>query len=118
MKQSILRNPQVRRAAALALGLFCVALLVHEIWGEHGYMALQRERREFNALRQKNQQLREENQELETRIKALKSDPQAIEKLARERLGLARPGEIVIALPDKNSEAQTPPASAKQPSPK
>jgi len=36
---------------------------------------------------------------MEQEIKALKTDPKAIEKEARERLHYTRPGEVVFALP-------------------
>ncbi|HET6370655.1 MAG TPA: septum formation initiator family protein [Nitrospiria bacterium] len=39
--------------------------------------------------------LTEENERLRQEIEALRSDPAAIERAARERLGMARPGEIV-----------------------
>lgn len=37
--------------------------------------------------------------ELEDRIARLRSDPYTLERAAREGLGLARPGEIVVILP-------------------
>jgi cell division protein FtsB len=45
--------------------------------------------------------LEQQNQELEKQIKALKDDPQAIEKEARERLHYAKPGEVVYTTPTK-----------------
>lgn len=106
------------RGAILALILVCVALVVHEIFGEHGYLALRRQRKEYQALQQQIQQLQEENQKLEKQIKSLKSDPQAIEKQAREELHLARPGEVIYTLPEKDPKAETPSASAKETPPK
>jgi len=43
--------------------------------------------------------LNKENAALEDQIKDLKTDPQTIRKIAREELGLAQPGEIIIKLP-------------------
>jgi cell division protein FtsB len=106
------------RGAILALILVCVALIVHEIFGDHGYLALRREKQQHELLQQQIQQLQDENQKLEKQIKALKSDPQAIEKLAREQMRLARPGEIIYTLPDKDPKAEAPPASAKENPPK
>ncbi len=98
-------SAKIYRGAMLALALFCLALIIHEIFGEHGYLALRRERKEFNSLQQQIQRLQQENQELEKQIKALKSDPKAIEKLAREQMRLARPGEIIYTLPEKDPKA-------------
>ncbi len=96
------------RNAVLALTLLCFALVVHEIFGEHGWLALRQQKREFESLEQKIQKLKQENQQLEEQIKALKSDPKAIEKQAREQLHLARPGEIIYTLPERESKPQNP----------
>lgn len=37
--------------------------------------------------------------ELERRVEALAKDPAALERLAREELWMARPGDVVIVLP-------------------
>lgn len=36
------------------------------------------------------------NRQKKAAIESLRNDPEAVERLARERLGLARPGEIVV----------------------
>jgi cell division protein FtsB len=96
------------RSAILALLLVCVALVVHEIYGEHGYLALRRERREYDSIQQEVRRLQEENQQLERRIEALKSDPKAIERIARNQLHMARPGERIYTLPEKVPVSQDP----------
>ncbi|HKI68696.1 MAG TPA: septum formation initiator family protein [Verrucomicrobiae bacterium] len=40
--------------------------------------------------------LEEANKQLRTQIEALRNDPKTVERLARERLGYAKPGETVI----------------------
>lgn len=99
----------ISRNSVLALILVCVALVVHEVFGEHGLLALRRQHKELETLEQKIQQLQQENQKLEQQIKAMKSDPKAIEKLAREQMKLARPGEIIYTLPEKDPRTETPP---------
>ena len=96
------------RGAILALLLVWVALVVHEIYGEHGYLALRREKREYDSLQQEVRRLQEENQQLERRIEALKSDPKAIEHIARDQMRMARPGERIYALPEKDSLPESP----------
>jgi len=103
MTASRWQDPRFTRGAILALVLVCLALIVHEIFGGNGYLALRRQRREFNSLQQQIQQLQEENQKLEKQIQALRSDPKAIEKLAREEMHLARPGELIYTLPEKKN---------------
>ena len=90
------------RGAILALLLVWVALIVHEIYGEHGYLALRREKREYDSLQQEVRRLQEENQQLEKHIEALKSDPKAIERIARDQMHMARPGERIYTLPEKD----------------
>ncbi len=41
-----------------------------------------------------------ENKSLSSQVNSLKTDPKAIERIAREGMGLARPGEIIYKLPD------------------
>ena len=109
----------LRRNAGYVLVLVCIALLVHEIFGPHGFLALRQEKKEVESLRQQIQQLQRENEQLDKRIKALQSDPKAIERLAREQMRMARPGEIIYTLPEKDSKKEpTPPAALQEGPPK
>ena len=105
----------LRRNAVLALGLIFIALLVHEVFGEHGYLAMRRQKKELDTLQQQIQQLQQENQELEKQVKALQSDPKAIEKVAREQMRMARPGELIYTLPEKEPKDQPAPGTKKNP---
>ena len=105
----------LRRNAAYILVLVCIALIVHEIFGTHGFLALRQEKKEIESLRQQIQKLQRENEQLDKRIKALQSDPEAIESLARE-MHLARPGEIIYTSPEKEPKKdQSPPATQEGP---
>ena len=86
----------------LVLSLLCIALLVHEIFGEHGYLAMRRQKKEADLLQQQIQRLQQENLDLEKQIRALKSDPKAIERVAREQMRMARPGELIYTLPEND----------------
>jgi cell division protein FtsB len=97
------------RNGVLVLVLVSIALIVHEIFGQNGYLALRRQQKELQTLHQQIQQLKQENAELAKQIKALKSDPAAIERLAREQMHLAKPGEIIYTLPNKAPENPPPP---------
>ena len=106
----------LRRNAAYVLVLVCIALLVHDVFGQHGFLALRQEKKEVDSLRQQIQQLQRENEQLDKRIKALQSDPKAIERLAREQMRLARPGEIIYTLPEKDPKKdQATPAAQESP---
>ena len=52
--------------------------------------------------------LREERAELALRAERLRSDPLEIESVARESLGMARPGEIVVRLPRSPAPIEQP----------
>ena len=49
---------------------------------------------------------------LERRVVRLREDPGKLEQLAREELMMARPGEIVIVLPEAAVPASEPPAAS------
>ena len=89
-----------RRLLMGVLGLGLLALMVHTVFGEHGYLALRRQQGEMDRLQQEIQRLEEENKRLAEEIQALKSDPRAVERVAREQLKMARPGERVITIPE------------------
>ncbi len=48
---------------------------------------------------------RARSEKLQSRIERLKHDPGMLERLAREDLGLVRPGDVIIELPDPNAPA-------------
>jgi cell division protein FtsB len=91
----------LRRNAIFVMALLSLVMLMHEIFGRNGYMTLRREMKEYNTLQKQNQTVSDENQQLEQKIHALKNNPEAVEKQARDQLRLARPGEIIYMLPDK-----------------
>ena len=61
-------------------------------------------------------QLDADNRKLEAEVAALKNDPHAVEKIARETLNLVRPGEIVLILPE-GWEARVKPPESEAPAP-
>lgn len=81
--------------------VFCL-LLLQDIFGAHGLMAMHRSKAEIETIQAKIDKLDQENRDLQQRIQNLKTDPSAIEKIARDRMGLARPGEMIFSLPPKS----------------
>jgi cell division protein FtsB len=59
-------------------------------------------------LRQEIEELQQENAHLRDHIERLKSDPDAIEHEAREKLHYARPGEVIYTLPEPPPQAAQP----------
>ena len=78
----------------VAFGL-CIVLLTM-FAGDRGLPAVFKARRQAHALTREVGALRDQNQALRARVYALRTDPAVIETVARETLGLARPGEIVV----------------------
>jgi cell division protein FtsB len=99
MSPAQVQPPFWRRHLLPILGLAFLALAIHDVFGAHGYLAMRRTETEIDQLRGQIQQLSRENQSLSQEVTALKTDPKAIEKIAREDMGLVRPGEMIFKLP-------------------
>src|SRR5262252_3633387 len=82
-----------------ALGVCMFGLLLHDIFGPHGYLAMRRTKQDIERVQGEIARLNKENAELAEEVKSLKSDPHKIESIARDELGLARPGEVIIKIP-------------------
>lgn len=91
----------VRHRAKVILGLLLAAILVHDVFGDRGLLAMRRTQMEIEALQQEITQLNADNERLAGEVQALKTDPTMIERIAREELNLARPGEKIFKLPPK-----------------
>lgn len=103
-----------RRNARQILGLALLALAIHDIFGPHGFIAMRRAQKEIEQVRDQIGKLNEENKSLSDQVTSLKTDPKAIERIAREEMGLARPGEVIYTLPDSASAGNAkPPAPQK-----
>ena len=83
----------------IVLALCIFALLVHDVFGTHGYLALRRTKREIEQVQKEIARLNKENAELAEEVQALRTDPNKIESIARDGLGLAKPGEVIIKIP-------------------
>ena len=88
-----------RRVCFASLMVACAFAIMH-IFGHNGLMALRHQQKEYRDLQNQVQELQRENEQVELQNRKLQSDPKAIERLAREQLRLARPGEIIYTLPD------------------
>jgi cell division protein FtsB len=66
--------------------------------GRNGLVQLVRIRGRALHLEARLGELERERSELTQTVHRLRSDPLAVERLAREKLGLVRPGELVIRL--------------------
>jgi cell division protein FtsL len=92
----------LRKHMRRILGLALFALLLHDIFGPHGFIAMRRTQKEIDQIREQIGKVNQENKSLTEEVNALKSDPKSIERIAREEMGLAHPGEMIFKIPDSN----------------
>ncbi len=88
-----------RRIATAAVGVLTVWLFLHVMFSENGMVVYKHKRTQIEVLQKDVNTLQQENDGYAQQIKALKSDPKAIEKEAREQLHYARPGEVIYVSP-------------------
>ena len=88
------------RAWVLGTVIALIALGVGSVFGDRGVLSMLGEREKVDALQGELEELRQENARLSAEITALRTSPRAIERLAREELGLARPDETVFLIRD------------------
>jgi|SRR5689334_3753808 cell division protein FtsB len=97
-----------RRKAATATLCFVAAWVAyHVIFGANGMVIYSHKRAEYRSLNKEILELKNDNQQLSQQVDALKSDPKAIEKEAREQLRLARPGEVIYMVPQPSRTSST-----------
>jgi cell division protein FtsB len=91
-------------------------LLLQDVFGTHGLVAMRHAQKEAASVQKDIDLINEENQQLQDRVQSLKNDPQAIEHIAREEMGLARPGEYIFKTaprPGDTSNSGPAPTAAK-----
>jgi len=76
--------------------LVLLLLLAFGVWWVHEpYQDYRQTRGEVQRLDERLLKVAEETEELRKRIHALKTDPRAIERIAREKFGYCRPNETI-----------------------
>jgi cell division protein FtsB len=89
------RSPLRKRliiASGVLLGIY---MLVSFIFGEMGVVKYYRMKLQYHAVNEEITALRQANVQLSREVHSLKTDTAYMERIARDKLGLARPGEIV-----------------------
>jgi cell division protein FtsB len=97
--ETLRSEPRARmRAWVLGTVIALIALGVGSVFGDRGILSMLGEREKLESLRSELEGLRAENARLSAEIGNLRTSPRAIERLAREELGLARPDETVFLI--------------------
>lgn len=78
-------------AGVLAVGVWYFPLIKHN----------EKARKELLDREEQIRKVEDANRQLRASIDSLKYDPKAVERLARERLGYAKPGETVIRFEER-----------------
>ena len=85
--------------------LFCITLLILFIFGDHGLLQLYKLKRDRAKVQAQIAQLRKERERVMVEKNQLENDIQYLEKLARERYRMVKPGEKVYkVLPEKKDD--------------
>ena len=75
-----------------------LVVLADSLFGERGIGARVAMLRQFEQTRQQLALVKNENAGLREQVRRLESDPGTIEAVAREELGLIRPGELLFLI--------------------
>jgi cell division protein FtsB len=89
---------RLTRPGWIVVGILLL-LGVTALVGDNGVLALWRLRGEVRTLHRDVRALEAENERLSRAILDLQENPAVIERIAREELGLVRPGERVLRFP-------------------
>ena len=98
-------HPARRRIATAGVFALTAWLFLHVMFGANGMVIYRQKKAEYQVLQKEVDGLQKENDQAADEIKALKEDPQTIEKEAREQLHYAKPGEVIYVAPSPQPRA-------------
>ena len=100
---------QRNRGVFQALLVFVASVLViTALFGEKGLIESMKVRRQYRELASAIAELKRENAAFRDEARRLRADPRAIERLAREELGLISPGELLFIVKDEVKDQRQP----------
>lgn len=89
------------RIAVGVFGLLTVAMLLLAVFNDKGALQVRAQSNKLSGLESEISTIDADNKKLTEEIQALRTDPNTIEKLAREELKLVKPGEVVLVTPEQ-----------------
>jgi cell division protein FtsB len=93
------RRTRRRVIEGIVIVIGCV-LLLDALVGERGLIVMMRAEQANRSLDQELERLRSQNEALKVQIELLKHDRETIEDMARQKLGLIKPGEKLFTIRD------------------
>ena len=97
---SFLSEPPLwfRRLLNTVLLSIGILLIINVLAGDNGFIDVLNTRDKHAILIADLSRFREENESLRKTAKRFQEDPRAIEEIARDKLGLIKPGELLLIL--------------------
>ena len=96
-----------RRTLQMLLIFVTLVLVINALVGERGLMETLRARKQHQELVASIDRLKTENARLREEARRLRTDPGTIEALARQELGLIKPGEMLFIIKDAKAQSAT-----------
>jgi cell division protein FtsB len=93
-------SPRRRRLLNTVLTFVAIVLMVDALVGDKGLMERMRARRQLQDAVTSVAALKAQNAEMREQVRRLNEDSAVIESIAREELGLIRPGELLFIVRD------------------
>ena len=90
----------VRIALPAALLLAAAIVVPVKLLDQYGYKRVEKLGRDLAQIAETNRALERENESLRLQIRAFHSDPEYIEKVARDELGMVGPDETIYQFPE------------------
>jgi cell division protein FtsB len=95
-----------RRIGFFVCCFLTLGILLLAVFKDKGWLDVRARAKHLKGIESQVSDIEVENQRLMVEIQALRTDPAAIEKIAREQLKLVKPGEVVIILPEEKPADQ------------
>jgi len=90
-----------QKAGWILFLIVLISVIIIFLVGDRGVLELYRRKLIYQHLEAEINKLLQEDERLKEEIRLLREDPFTMEKIAREELGLVKPGEIVYLFPRK-----------------
>jgi cell division protein FtsB len=85
----------------ILLVFIIVVVFYYLFFGAYGFINIVKLKRKENRLKREKQELLKEEKALLDSLRKIKNDTFLLEKIAREKLGMIKPGDTVIIFDDK-----------------
>ena len=100
-------NSRYQKILLLSFGFFLLLVLM-AVFHENGILNAYHLEQEQLKMKHENESLQVLNEKFRQEINALKSDPYEIEKIAREKLNLIKPGDQVYNIVQTKNSSSSP----------